>query len=224
MLAGMKRLSSIVLVLIGGLLGAASAAAGPARNLLVELRWMDSEASSGAGAGGYVVGTAASVSPHPGGRTWSTLSGEAEADSVQRIVVLNGRSARLMLVEQQPVQWLDYAVDLPAGRPGPAAAEGARVLAAPRSELVVARSRGLVVTPQWPGGSQPVQLELTVTAADAGGAQAEIHSSVQAALGRWIAVARRGTAAPRSQPGVVSSHDAERAPQRELQLRVTLAP
>ncbi|MET0519557.1 MAG: hypothetical protein ABW005_12080 [Burkholderiaceae bacterium] len=217
-------------------------AAGPARNLLVELRWVDASLSGAALAGvregATVVGTAGSVSPRPGGVTVSTGDLDAEPVPVQRLLVLNGQSASVMLSEQQPLQWLDYSVELPAvaagggnaGKGGNGgnggsngnAAPGARVYAAPRSTLVE-RQRGFVVSPHWPGGRQPVRVELrAITPGEQG--QAQIFTTVQLGLDEWLAVARSGAPPPRPQPGMLSTRDAEARPSRELQLRVGLAP
>jgi hypothetical protein len=54
--------------------------------------------------------------------------------------------------------------------------------------------------------------------------RSEISSTVQLPLDQWFTVARQGGAARRSEPGVLSTRDAEGASGRELQMRVSLAP
>lgn len=203
------------------------AAEGPRQNLLVELRWVESGVSGAAVAGvrqgAVVVGTAGSVSPRPG-LILSTRRQEDEVQQSQRVLVLNGYQASVLLAETELLQWLEPAVELRGsgsdGRP-----DRARIQIQPRS-LPVERRRGFALTPHWPGGRQPVRVELRALAAgqDAQQAQMELLSTVQVALGEWITVARSGTTARRAEPGVISSSDAEGQRSRELQLRVGLAP
>ncbi|MDN3919674.1 hypothetical protein [Roseateles violae] len=211
----MKRM----LIALALLAAAAAQAAGPARNLLVELRWVAVDAAAQGGArGGLSLGTA-------------SLDAGGGESAVQRLIVLNGRQAGVSLREQWPVQWLDYGVELSAvggsgGGPGRGdagrQAGAATVYAAPRTTLVESL-RGFSVTPQWPGGREPVRVEFRASTPAAGG-QAEIYGTVQAPLQQWVAVARSGPAPQRPEPGVISSRDAQAAAQRELQLRISVAP
>ncbi len=239
MLNGMKTVRWILA--LAGLLvaGGGALAAGPARNLEIELRWSESSVSGSALAGvrdgSTVIGTAGSVSPKPL-ISLSTRPADDEAGGpAQRIIVLNGKSASISMSEQMPVQWLDYGVQFGAGKAsgnsgsgtGSNSAANARITAVPRTSYVE-RTRGFVVTPNWPGGRQPVQVELKATRPQAGqGGQVEgqtqVFSTVQVALGDWITVARSGSLHP-PEPGVTSSRDAEAQVSRELQLRVNLAP
>lgn len=215
------------IVLLGLLLTAtawAAEPAGPRQNLLVELRWAESSVSGAAVAGvrqgGVVVGTAGSVSPRPG-LTLSTRGQEAEGGQIQRVLVLNGYQASVLLSETELLQWLDYGVELRGGGGG---RERPRVHAQTHS-MPVERQRGFVLTPSWPGGRQPVRVELrALGTAPQTGAQSELLSTVLVAMGDWLTVARSGAATRRPQAGVISSSDAEGQSSRELQLRVTLAP
>ncbi|WP_349740485.1 hypothetical protein [Roseateles cavernae] len=198
------------------------AAEGPRQNLLVELRWAESSVSGAAVAGvrqgGVVVGTAGSVSPRPG-LTLSTRRQEAEGSQIQRVLVLNGYQASVLLSETELLQWLDYGVELRGG-----GRERPRIHAQTHS-LPTERQRGFVLTPSWPGGKQPVRVELrALGAGQQSGAQSELLSTVLVAMGDWLTVARSGAATRQPQAGVISSSDAESQSSRELQLRVTLAP
>ena len=203
------------------LAGLAREPAGPQRNLLVELRWVESSMSGSALAGvregAVVLGTGGSVSPRPG-LSLDTRNRESQQAVVQRLLVLNGRPASIQLSEPQPVQWLDYAVQLAPGQQSMAA--GARVVAAPRSGTVE-RLRGFVITPHWPGGTKPVTAELKALNPEAGG-QTEVLSTVQLPLEEWLTVARSGAALRRQESGTLSSRDAEMQTTRELQLRISL--
>ncbi|MCU7374052.1 hypothetical protein PEC18_25275 [Paucibacter sp. O1-1] len=208
------------LLLLAPVLG--RAAEGPRQNLLVELRWAESSVSGAAVAGvrqgGVVVGTAGSVSPRPG-LTLSTRRQEAEGSQIQRVLVLNGYQASVLLSETELLQWLDYGVELRGG-----GRERPRIHAQTHS-LPIERQRGFVLTPSWPGGKQPVRVELrALGAGQQSGAQSELLSTVLVAMGDWLTVARSGAATRQPQAGVISSSDAEGQSSRELQLRVTLAP
>ncbi len=217
------------IVLLGLLLTATVGAAeptGPRQNLLVELRWAESSVSGAAVAGvrqgGVVVGTAGSVSPRPG-LTLSTRRQEAQGSQIQRVLVLNGYQASVLLSETELLQWLDYGIELRGGQMG-GGRERPRAHAQTHS-LPVERQRGFVLTPSWPGGRQPVRVELrALGTAQQTGAQSELLSTVLVAMGDWLTVARSGAATRQPQAGVISSSDAEGQSNRELQLRVTLAP
>ncbi len=215
------------------LLAAAPAVAqGPAQNLWVEVRWVDSAVSgaavAGLSTGATVVGTAGSISAR-GGAGLSTQ--RRDEQQVQRLLVLNGHPASVRLTEQTPVQWLDFGVQFDAGGANPGAGAN-RGWAVPRHG-VTEQTQGFSVTPHWPGGQQPVRVELR--AQGSAGAmqgqqqgqaqsQAEVLSTVSVALGQWLTVARSGAATQRQERGIISSRSAEAQSARELQLRVDLAP
>lgn len=223
----------------------ASAAEPRQRNLWVEMRWVESSVSgaalAGVSEGAVVVGTAGSVSPR-GQIVLSTQRRDEAAQQIQRVLVLNGGTASVQLSEQTPVQWLDYGVQLEAGAAGGrvepggnGTLAGAKVLALPRTGWVE-RSSGFTVSPQWPGGQQPVRVTLTALSSSpsagavgrgeaAGqGRQAQFQSTVMVPLGEWLTVARSGAELQRAERGVTSSRDAETRNLRELQIRVELAP
>ena len=205
-------------ILLGFTLGAQ--AAPPQQNLWVELRWTQSRLSAaalrGVLDGAAVVGTAGSVAPQLGVTARTSRPNEA-AETPQRLLVLNGLSARVQWAEQQTLQWVEAAVDLPLERPGPSANSGARVIAAPRS-TTVQTPHGFAIRPQWPGGKQPVRVEFQSFGA------AEVFSTVSVPLDHWVTVARSGADVRAPAPGVVSSRDAQGIPGRDLQLRISLAP
>ncbi|MDC8785010.1 hypothetical protein [Roseateles koreensis] len=225
-----------------GVQGAPAAERGPRQNLWIEIRWVNSSLSgavlAGTRDGGVVVGTAGSVSPR-GQISWSTQRHEDDATrhQTQRLLVLNGNTARLQLTEQVPIQWVDYGVEMDAagaasavsGRnnASPGGMAGAKVFAAPRSGTVDKVSE-FRMTPRWPGGQQPVTVELQVQGAGNGGSngnlQTRVDSTVSVPLGTWLTVARSGDALRASERGTLSSTDAEVRQVRELQLRVDLAP
>lgn len=223
----LHRLLLLPALLLG--LGA-SAAAQPRQNLLVELRWVESGISGAAVAGvrqgAVVVGTGGSVSTRSGGLTLSTRRVEEDISTQQQVLVLNGGTASVMLAEVELLQWLDYGVSLRSMGGGGANERPetrARIEAQSRS-LPVERRRGFAISPSWPGGQQPVRVELRALSPSGQTGETEIFSTVQVPLGQWLTVARRGGQLQRSESGVISSRDAEQQTQRELQLRVQPAP
>ncbi|MBB4843050.1 hypothetical protein HNP55_001569 [Paucibacter oligotrophus] len=235
----MKSLLSGLVCVLLFLALPARAESGPRRNLWVDIRWVDSSLSnaalSGVREGAVVVGTAGSVSPR-GGLGLSTRRESNGSSQLQRLLVLNGSTARVRLSEQLPVQWLDYGLQLETGQ-----ALGAKVLALPRSASVEMLSE-FSVTPQWPGGRQPVRLSLQVQQGRAPGVAGEpappinpathaqagqstqIQSTVLLPLGEWLTIARSGLRAEAQERGMLSSRDAEGRASRELQIRLDLAP
>ncbi|MCV2367070.1 hypothetical protein [Roseateles oligotrophus] len=207
------------------------------QNLWVELRWVDSAISGAALSavrdGSVVVGTAGSVSAR-GSVGFNTQ--RRDEQQVQRLLVLNGHQASVNLTETRPVQWLDFGVQFDAGGPGGAtplpagnSASSNKGWAVPR-QGVTEQTQGFTVTPHWPGGQQPVRVELR---AQGGGnpsndvqaqSQVQVFSTVSVGLGQWLTVARSGAAMQRQERGVTSSRSAETQSTRELQLRVDLAP
>lgn len=210
----MKRRALLPLMLLPAL----AAAAPPAVQLVVELRWVDSNLPPAAQAavrdGAVVVGTAGSVSPRGPGVVTSTA--QAAPAPVQRLLVLNGQRAGLRLTTREPLQWVDAVVEIaPAGSPASAAR---RVYASPRQgERRSAQS--FTVTPTWPGGRAPVRVEFAVDDGD----QA-FQSTLNLPLERWQTVARSGGTQAPAPRGTLSSADAAGHPERELQLRVSVQP
>lgn len=193
---------------------------GAKRNLVVALRWVDETSPEAAAPGrGTVV---------------STQPATSVPRTVQRVLVLNGQPAALELRERTPVQWVDFAVQLAPGGQGQP-----RVFAAPRSGTAESVQR-VRVTPRWPGGRQPVRLEIEVladapspagTAAQTvitdttdGSARVQIASTVQLPFGQWMPIARSGPPPRERQTNVISTQDIEPSGARELQVRVDLAP
>ena len=263
MLDCMKKVAVVLLFLLIPLAGLAREADGPRQNLWVELRWVESRLTGAAVAavqgGAVVVGTGGTVTSS-GGAGLSTQRREDERPPTQRLLVLNGATARVQLTERTPIQWVDYTaqVDPNSAATGTAGTAGSnanpnantKVWAAPRSS-VVEQTQGFTVTPHWPGGRQPVRVEVQAQAprvaaiaglsgagagavagagagAGAGGEQASSQLSTQTVvllpLSQWQTVARSGSTPQRPEPGVLSSRDAESHSTRELQIRVELAP
>lgn len=210
-------------------------AQGPKQNLQVEMRWVESELSgatvAGIRDGSTVVSTGGSVSAR-GGVSLSTENREQRQQLFPRLLVLNGSQASFTMTESTPIQWVDVALDRQQGE------QRDRVVVVPRQGMAE-RVRGIVVRPRWPGGRNPVDVE--VRASDQaqmpqGGAygttlpdgqqrpSTDVLSTVQAPLGIWVTIARTGSVATSASRNTYSTRDAEVQKLRELQLRVDVAP
>lgn len=202
----------------------------PRQNLWIELRWVEQNLSgaavAGAGDGSVVVSTGGSVSSR-GGVTISTQTRSQRQQSLPRLMVLNGQPASITLGEVMPIQWVDIGLER---RPNED-----RVQVTPR-QSVVERSRSVSVKPQWPGGQQPVTVEVRTQdlasplppGASLDPAQradtSAVLSTVQVPMGQWVTIARTGTVETSASRGTFSTRDAEVQRLRELQLRVDVAP
>jgi len=202
----------------------------PRQNLWVELRWVEQSLSGAAAAGvrdgSVVVSTGGSVSPRGGVSVSTERSGQRE-QSLPRLMVLNGQQASISLNEATPVQWVDVSLERQGDRRD-------RYYVAPRQGMAE-RTRGVTVKPMWPGGRQPVTVEVRTqdqTSRPPGGVapdrppgeDAQVLSTVQAALGQWVTIARTGSYYAGSAANQYSTRDAEVHRTKELQVRVDLAP
>ena len=205
----MKRRLLLTLLLLPVL----ASAAPPDVQLLVELRWVDSNlppsAQAGVRDGAVVVGTAGAVSPRGPGAVTSTVP--AVSVPTQRLLVQNGQRADARLTTREPLQWVDTTVELAAG------GSTRRIYANPRpQERAVTHS--FMVTPTWPGGNAPVRVVFDVEDGDQ-----SFRSTLDLPMDRWRTAARVGGGrTPPAQRGTVRSRDAEGQPERELQLRVSI--
>lgn len=149
-----------------------------------------------------------------GGQTHATRQGA----SAQALVVLNGGRALLRLGQTQVLQWYQVGWD---GRGG---------WTVQPSTLVVEAGRGVVLQPRWPGGQQPVTLEITAESTrmlpGAGPAVvategAVAMTTVQLPLGEWVTVAAALEQEQRPGARTWSSGDAARQGRYAVQVRVT---
>lgn len=179
----------------------------PQRNLIVDVRQVEAGRDDG-----YTV---------------STTSREALM-TAQTVSVRNGEKASVNVSKSMPMQWVQSvsaqnatlsASGLSASNTGGGVTNGLVWLEAGQS---------LQVQPHWPGGKQPVRLDIEVQSASVGHrtgtelpdqTKSQLVTSVNAPLGQWVTVAISGSA---SQAGVYSSQAAANS-QRLLQIRV-LAP
>jgi hypothetical protein len=227
----LRALSTVLLLLLIGPWSSPRAESLPRKNLWVELRWVETQVSAAAVAGvrdgAVVLGTAGSVSPR-GQVVLSTDKRQSGIQAMPRLLVLNGSQASVQLSETTPVQWLDYGVET-AATTRSAQIGGPQVYAVPRTALST-QTRSVSLSPRWPGDRQPVTVELRSQldqpSAELRGTtqQTLLLSTVQLPLGEWLTIARSGDTPQAAPRGSLSTRDAEPKLQRELQLRVELAP
>jgi len=179
----------------------------PQRNLIVDVRQVEA-----GNEGGYSVSTQAR----------ETLM------AAQTVNVRNGEKASLNVSTSMPMQWVQSvsvqsasmaASGVSANNTGGGVTHGLVWLEAGQS---------LQVQPRWPGGKQPVRVDIEVQStnvAPRSGAElpnqskSQLTTTVNVPLGQWLTVAISGSAPP---AGVYSSQSASNS-QRLLQIRV-LAP
>lgn len=205
-------------LLLLGALPWAQAAEPPQVMLQIELRWVESSISAAAlegnKQGAVVVGTGGSVSPK-GGKILSTRPDNAGVGQVQRLMVLNGRSASALMSEPRRMEWLDWGVESRQGQWQPKAQ---------MRSVWVDRQTGVQLKVNWPGGAKPALLELRTLQPRGEVGTDELISSLLMPLEQWAVVAREGGNPQASQPGTFSSRDAEPQTSRELQVRISRSP
>lgn len=181
---------------------------GPKRDLTVELRQIEEGRDAARGGGGR----------YSAGSSGAFNADAASAWEPQMVQVRNGEKATLRLGDSQPMQWTQ-SVQAAGAQNGAAAQQGLAWMDGGQS---------LSVVPKWPGGNQPVTLELEVQRSQVDmrmGAdlpkqtRASLSTTVTAPLAQWVTIAASGRAA---REGSYSSESSQQV-RRLLQVRV-MAP
>lgn len=185
-------------------LGANSTAL-PLRNLLVEVRQVQSEESRGAGVG---VDAAGRLTGQAGQTQGST-------NAMQQTLVLNGRTARIALQTTTPLRLRQTVV------------RGGQVLVIQGTVLLEAGT-GFSATPRWDGG-EAVELELAaqqaVPSANAPlGAQATASTSsvVRLPLNVWSTVGESDQNSQNDQSGLAGIQNTSGRRRTEVQVRISV--
>ncbi len=206
----------------------------PKRNLMVELRQIEEPASPSqkGPAAPAVTSSSGTGSPAAGGIILRTQRPEETAPELQQVQVLNGERASLRFAKAMPLQWVQAAAAQAASRSASAASSSSVGGSVVNAVTWLEAGHGLSVKPRWPGGKQPVTLEVQVDAATVdertGAAlpaqsRSQAGTTVLAPLGQWVTIATTGAGAPREQRGVYSSEAAGGDLRQLVQVRV-LAP
>jgi len=179
----------------------------PQRNLIVDMRHVEAGQD-----GGYSV---------------STKPREALM-TAQAVNVRNGEKASLNVSTTMPMQWVQ-SVSVQSAALSTSGASATNTGGGVTNGLVwLEAGQSLQVQPRWPGGKQPVRVDIEVQSthvAPRSGTElpeqskSQLTTTVDLPLGQWLTIAFSGSA---PQPGVYSSQSAANS-QRLLQIRV-LAP
>jgi hypothetical protein len=183
----------------------------PAVNLTVEVRVIDEAQAAGR----------ASV-------TLSTRPLAADAPEILQLQLSNGQPGALRLGRRLPVQWVQAAA-----RGAEPAASGAAGGAVVQALTWVPSGHGLWVLPRWPGGDQPVELDLRFdslsnspipstsgTPLPAQRAR-EVATRVSVPLGVWTTFAATGTPASAGGGYTVSTQALSDRGRQLMQVRVS---
>lgn len=220
----MRHALLLLIAASAGLLPAMPAVAAPplpARNLVVEVRVVEQSTVQRQGlgaAGGVVLGTTGSTAT--GGLTVRAGSESVGAESAQRVLVMNGGRAAVRLAEALPLRSVEWAWT------GSGSGVSERT-------VWIDVERGVEVRPSWPGGAEPVRVEITVRGAapaqqpSAEAARLQASTELLVAPGMWTEVARvregrRRDAVEGGRDGLVVG-TASASSERVVELRV-LAP
>ena len=198
-----KRIALTMLVSLTSIAGAAGL---PKTDLKIQLREVEESDSSG-----YSVGTQS-----------ITTSLVAQSLNVQ-----NGEKASLRFSVAMPMTWVQK-IEAPSTL---ATITGASALSSgagiTNALIWLEAGQGVTVTPRWPGGNQPVSMEIDIQTATVGertGADLpkqtrnHVTTTTSAAMGEWVTIAKSGQ---RAQTGSYSSSAAADSPQL-IQIRVTV--
>jgi hypothetical protein len=154
------------------------------------------------------------------GTTYSTAP-RTPALTPQMVQVKNGEKATLRMGQAMPVKWLQSAAVQSGRTDGAAVSYGLVWMEA---------GQAFSVTPRWPGGRQPVAVQIEVTSASVDAStgaelpnqqRSQLSTTVSAPLGEWVTVAASGGEV--AQKGVYTSRAAGDIRQL-IQLRVQALP
>jgi len=208
-MAGMNHRMRFVIgfVSLSWLVVGASLAQLPQRNLIVDMRQVEAG--------------------NDGGYTVSTKPREPLM-TAQTVTVRNGEKASLQVSKSMPMQWVQ-SVSVQSASMNASGVSASNTGGGVTNGLVwLQAGQSVQVHPRWPGGKQPVRVDLDVqsdSVAPRSGTElpdqskSQVATTVNAPLGQWVTIAISGSA---PEPGVYSSRVASNS-QRLLQIRV-LAP
>jgi hypothetical protein len=202
-LISFKRIALTVLV---SLVSVTAAAGLPNTDLKIQLREVAERDLSG-----YVVGTQAT----------------AARLVVQSVSVKNGEKASLRLSVSMPMQWLQKVDAQSSSATVSGITSQGSGVGITNALMWLEAGQSVTVTPRWPGGKQPVSMEIdfqTAMVDERTGAElpnqtrSQLSTTINAAMGAWVTIAKSGQ---RATAGSYSSSAATDAPQL-IQIRVTV--
>jgi hypothetical protein len=177
----------------------------PLRNLLVEVRQVQSDESRVAGVGVDAAGRL----------TGQAGQNQGSANAVQQTLVLNGRTARIALQTATPLRLYQTVV------------RGGQVLVIQGTVLLEAGT-GFSATPRW-GGGDDVELELAAQQAlqnastlPGGQAIASTSSVVRLPLNTWSTVGESDQSSQGDQSGLTGIQNTNNRRRTEVQVRISV--
>ena len=190
----------------------------PAVNLVVQIRIVrDADMAPDDSAT-----TTSTLSAPRHGQSYGTSALDPRANESQELRVLNGESASFRWSQSVPFQWRQAAAA------GPSAARGTRA-GIVNAVTWLQAGRALFVQPHWPGGSQPVRLQVRLESDSIGerpGDELPATSARQSGttlsvpMGRWTTLAVTGSAQAAPSPGSWSTQSSRTSERQWLQVRV----
>lgn len=179
----------------------------PKRDLMVELRQVEDDASNG-----------------------DTVSTQSRSPllTAQHVQVRNGEKASLHMGMAMPMQWVQSVSAQDSSLTVSGASASSRGGSVSNAVTWMQAGQSIKVQPRWPGAKQSVTVAVEVQSASVDArvgtelpnqSSSQITTTVSAPLGQWVTIARTGS---QPQRGVYGS-DASSETRRLLQIRV-LAP
>ncbi len=189
----------------------------PPVNLVVQIRIV-SEADI---APGDSATTTSTLSAPRQGHSHGTSTLNTQADESRELRVLNGESASFRWSQAVPFQWMQAAT---AGATG---ANGARA-GIVNAVTWLQAGQALWVQPRWPGGDQPVRLEVRLDSDRIGERPGDLpatssrqsDTTLSVPMGRWTTLATTGSAQTVSSAGTWSTQSSQARERQWIQVRV----
>ena len=165
-------------------------------------------------------------SPQASGRTYTVGTANRAVDfAPQQVRVRNGEKASLHINQSMPMQWVQKIESQTATLSAAGASASSNAGGVTQAVTWMESGQSLTVTPHWPGGKQPVKLDIEVqssavderTSSDLPATSRQHYSTTfTAPLRQWVTIATSGSAA---KPGSYSSAGASDG-RRLIQVRV----
>ena len=216
-IASMRWLSAWCALAIPAAAAVAAGPALPALNLVVQMRIV-AESSI---APDDAATTTSTLSAPRHGQSYGTSTLNTQADESQELRVLNGESASFRWSQSVPFQWTQAATA------GAAGANGARA-GIVNAVTWLQAGQALWVQPRWPGGEQPVRLEVRLDSDRIGEGSGDLPATssrqsgttLSVPMGRWTTLAVTGSAQTVSSPGTWSTQSSQARERQWIQVRV----
>lgn len=162
----------------------------------------------------------------PGAAYTAGTANRAVDFAPQQVRVRSGEKASLQINQSMPMQWVQKIESQSATLSAAGTSASSQAGGVTQAVTWMESGQSFTVTPHWPGGRQPVKLEIEVqssavderTSSDLPATARQRYSTtVSAALNQWVTIATSGDAAKAGSFSSAGSIDARRL----LQVRVT---